>query len=275
MTPDPRPQTSPEALKTYWEERSRGSFTYRGESFYTVTPVPLYYQRRARLLKALQNFLSSQTSKTHSSRLLDFGCGDGFYSIWIKQNFPQFDVTGRDLSIGMIESAKHRSSELGLSIEFSATMEIAPKSYSTCVIIAVLAHILDRHTLLQCLRQIYEGLEAGGRVFAFEATTKKQARSGLTWQRRSIAEYEALFESTGFKVERIDSISFPLFNLLESPLRLCFLLFLKLFKPRQAFNLNHLPSFVRCNEWILALGRWIDPFLTSHKGNTIFILRKP
>ena len=36
----------------YWEQRGAEGFEYRGETFYTITPIGFYYERRRKLLNS-------------------------------------------------------------------------------------------------------------------------------------------------------------------------------------------------------------------------------
>jgi len=38
----------------YWDDRGGVSYCYKGETFYTVTPIPYYYRRRAVLLALMR-----------------------------------------------------------------------------------------------------------------------------------------------------------------------------------------------------------------------------
>jgi 2-polyprenyl-3-methyl-5-hydroxy-6-metoxy-1,4-benzoquinol methylase len=59
----------------YWNMRADNSYKYKGECFYTLTPIPYYYSRRRILLK----LLGREIKKINKGKILDFGCGDGFY----------------------------------------------------------------------------------------------------------------------------------------------------------------------------------------------------
>ena len=59
----------------YWNDRGMNSYWYKGETFYTVTPIPLYYRRRVLLLELLEPLVVDNNVKD----ICDFGCGDGWY----------------------------------------------------------------------------------------------------------------------------------------------------------------------------------------------------
>lgn len=47
----------------YWEERGKGYCFYKGEDFYTITPIPYYFKRREILLKLLIKFFRNDSKK--------------------------------------------------------------------------------------------------------------------------------------------------------------------------------------------------------------------
>lgn len=61
----------------YWEERGENIKRYKGKEFYTVTPFPFYVYRRNRILEILKGI------DVEGKRILDLGCGDGYYSRYL------------------------------------------------------------------------------------------------------------------------------------------------------------------------------------------------
>lgn len=87
--------------KEYWNQRATFEVFYQGEDFYTITPLPYYSARRKILLD-----LFSKSLQGPSLKILDFGCGDGWYVNWLSKGFHQHDVKGTDLSESMLEKAR-------------------------------------------------------------------------------------------------------------------------------------------------------------------------
>lgn len=85
-----------------------------------MKPVPLYdpfsadYDRfvnwRERLAYELP-FLEQQLTAASARRVLDVACGTGMHAIALAQR--GYDVTGADLSAGMIERARENAREIG------------------------------------------------------------------------------------------------------------------------------------------------------------------
>jgi len=123
--------------KDYWEYRGGISYEYKGETFYTVTPIPYYYRRRALLV----NLLSLVVDGPNAVRICDFGCGDGWYLKYLAERHEEKQWYGVDMSESMIARARQACpmAEFHVShngIEVNRTFDLV---YS----VAVFAHVLD------------------------------------------------------------------------------------------------------------------------------------
>ena len=104
----------------YWNIRGGVSYQYKGETFYTVTPIPFYYRRRALLLGLMKPLIMNSAVKD----VCDFGCGDGWYLRYFESLDPVKRYYGIDISTSMIDRAKHAApfanlqvSQMGISFE--------------------------------------------------------------------------------------------------------------------------------------------------------------
>ena len=86
-------------LDPYWEERGEKTYRYRGEEFCTVTPIPMYYERRRILVRLLEPYIGAASVR----RICDFGCGDGYYLARFSRRFVGKDWVGIDVAQSMIE----------------------------------------------------------------------------------------------------------------------------------------------------------------------------
>ena len=96
--------------KKYWEQRAKNIRKYKGEEFYTITEIPFYVYRRNRILEILNGI------SVEGKRILDFGCGDGYYSRYLKKRGAE--VIGVDISSGMVNLAKENAKKYDLEIPF-------------------------------------------------------------------------------------------------------------------------------------------------------------
>lgn len=144
--------------KAYWNIRGEEYYEYKGEMFYTVTPIPYYYRRRALLLDVITPYLADEDIDT----VCDFGCGDGWYLRHFSDGFDRKRYYGVDLSDVMIERAGNvcpvaqlRVSNAGIPFD---------QAFDLIYSIAVFAHVEDED-VVPLFSSIYEKLERGGAVY--------------------------------------------------------------------------------------------------------------
>lgn len=106
----------------YWDKRSRMAVEYKGEKFYTVTPLPYYYRRRAILLNHLDSFFWSNDIE----KVCDFGCGDGWYLQYFSTKFGKKKYFGVDSSEKMIERAGYLCPTADLHVSSNVSISTNP-----------------------------------------------------------------------------------------------------------------------------------------------------
>lgn len=186
---------TPKQMHEYWEDRGSDFFYYKGEVFYTVTSLPYYLKRREILLQKVKMIINQAIHESANSNseinVLDFGCGDGFYSCWIKKNFNDLNVFGCDLSSNMLELANNRAASQGLKIKFKISDSTVPfnKRFTIILVVAVLAHVFDYDNLAYILKTLKNHLQDNGYLLIFEFTSD-QAVKGNVWYRRTQKQYE-------------------------------------------------------------------------------------
>jgi SAM-dependent methyltransferase len=206
----------------YWEHRGQFSYTYKGETFYTVTPIPYYYKRRQLLLKYINLFIESEDIKS----VCDFGCGDGEYIRYFGNKYPDKNYFGVDISASMIERAKRTVSFAKFHV--SANGITFKNKFDLIYSIAVFAHIEDKQIPL-LFDNIYKHLNFPGRFILFEQTGHRR-RQGKTWNRRTTDEYISLALKSGFRIEQRCLIVFPIHRFFEKKVHPLIIFFMKLFK---------------------------------------------
>ena len=139
--------------KTYWDYRGSISYEYKGETFYTITPIPYYYARRKSILKLIYNFIS----KRNCNKICDYGCGDGVYLSHLKQMGLECDMCGIDISPEMIERAKMNCKDYdNIHFSLSEGKGISCEEKYDCIYSsAVFAHVDDA-----IVETIFSDLEA-------------------------------------------------------------------------------------------------------------------
>ena len=105
--------------------------------------------------------------------VLDLGCGTGLALARIREKFPDVDLTGVDVSAGMLKRAKNRlpsATYLEGNIEDSGLVSCLPQG-DVVLSLSVLHHLLDADRHLQLLDRL---TKPGGTVFLSDF-----AREGL------------------------------------------------------------------------------------------------
>lgn len=164
--------TSEKEIYDYWQERAQNLVYYRGEDFYTVTSLPFYIRRREEMLALFdQSIHSILLDKATHINILDFGCGNGKYSILLKQLYPQCEIFGCDLSKNMIQQAKQNAHKEKVYVQFKVSDSQVPfdELFDIVFINAVFAHINTR-LLDSIVDNITNHLRKHGKIILFEQT---------------------------------------------------------------------------------------------------------
>lgn len=146
------------ADKQYWDTRTEKLVKYRGEEFYTITPIPYYYERRKILLQRIKFFII----KMHAHNILDLGCGDGEYIYHLYEGDMKFH--GVDISTEMIKLAEERCHDSAISFEVSRDGAHGQDNFDVAYIISVLAHVDDNEANI-LLESAYQSLQKGGDLY--------------------------------------------------------------------------------------------------------------
>ena len=108
------------------------------------------------------------SEKGTSSKVLDIGCGDGATELFMQQYFPQWQVSGIDVSEKSIHVAKARElPHASFSVYDGVHTGFGDESFDIVFMAGVLHHInYDLHHAL--VREIYRVLKRSGRFYLFE-----------------------------------------------------------------------------------------------------------
>ena len=152
-------------------------------------------------------------------RVLDLGCGTG--PLTTELSMLGYDVTGIDISEGMLDAARERAKKLGLgNVSFKAhDMRLfkTPKKYDAAVCtMDGINHLLSVADVEKCFRAVRGALRKGG-LFLFDVNTPFKIRevygdnsfvieedgAVCTWRNRTDARrcvttfFVSVFETTG------------------------------------------------------------------------------
>ncbi|MDR1881491.1 MAG: class I SAM-dependent methyltransferase [Prevotella sp.] len=185
--------------KKYWDNRKNLSYIYKGESYYTITPIPYYLKRRNILLHVLAKQMSCLETGGH---VQDFGCGDGWYLNYFYKLFPNLRFSGFDISKNFISKARSVLSS-DISLYCGDTDNHSAHQHDLVYAIAVFAHILDEQKVLHIFMDINKTLKKHGKFIIFEQTSGEEfsvraGGGGGGYVRRLAAEYVMLAYKAGF-----------------------------------------------------------------------------
>lgn len=257
------------AYSDYWEERGRHSFFYKGEEFYTITPVPYYYKRRETLLRLIgPYFIDSRTKK-----LCDFGCGDGWYIRYFTETYPDKQYYGIDPSKSMITRAKEKNNDFFLAN--TSDPGIFNVMFDMVYAIAVFAHISSDEELMRIFNDIYRNINNLGYFIIFEQTSSYRL-GGEEYLKRNQKEYTTFAEQCGFSLVKMFNLSYPVHRIFELTIARFFYKFLSkgktIYEKKVYANKN--PLFRALSALTIFLsGSPIKRKETTY-GNTLFIFRK-
>jgi arsenite methyltransferase len=150
------------------------------------------------------------------TRLIELGCGPGFYSCRLAERFPDLSVTGVDRSGGQLRWARERAGALGLSNCRFRRINALELAYADAEFDIVLASRL--FTILpeqdRAVAEMYRVLKPGGRCFiaeprhAFRASIPLFAMWLLAGLNRSRNGYREPYKATVFSPHAFENL-FP------------------------------------------------------------------
>jgi len=201
-----------ESISQYWDWRSR-SYTNGSHGFEE--------EEKAVWKMELEPFLQGRRYK----RVLDVGTGPGFLALILAE--MGFDVTGVDISSGMIEKARQNAQSMGLQVDFRHADGEQLSFDSESFDLLVNRHLL--WTLPHPLAAVSEWsrvLKDGGRILAidgawFDPSLNAQIRRGISSAAAKICSRKAPSLKSKF-LDHYQSIKkeLPLFSQ-SKPERIC------------------------------------------------------
>ncbi len=251
----------------HWEQRGKQSFTYKGEDFYTITPAPFYYYRRNKILC----FIKKQLDSLEKSCVLDFGCGDGYYSIFFSKQTEHLRFYGCDTSKAFINRAKINNKINSADVEFREIKNGIPfnKKFSLIFIISVFAHIYEDTEILRIIGEFNYKLFKNGLLVLVESTAKK-SRGNKINKRRKISDYINYFN---LDYDVIDITHNP--KLFQTFINRTLLFFLRLlFFNNNGVLANKNRFYILISEVVYWFSTKIDALFKNSDGYTFFAFKK-
>ena len=181
--------------RKFWDERLSEQFDLRG----TGEPgLSLRYNRACYALrrKVLEGALRRRHITLASARVLDVGCGTGFWtSFYIEQGA---EVTGVDIAPTSIERLRQRYPQARFELLDVSAAPVAGQ-FDVVNVIDVLYHITDEARFDTALRHLAAAVAPGGTLLVTDlfAEPVRQAEHN---RMRGLPRYSAILEPAGFSL---------------------------------------------------------------------------
>ncbi len=146
--------------------------------FYALCREYLFRDHTPEIARAL----FSPNGPAPGTRVLELGCGPGFYACRLSQEYPQIHTTGVDLSKSLIARAKSRAASRSLQNCTFAHGDVHALSdaenFIDAIVVSRLFLIIQNREAV--LNEIFRVLRPGGRCFIAEPTSGFRTRIPLT-----------------------------------------------------------------------------------------------
>ncbi|RIJ12853.1 class I SAM-dependent methyltransferase [Pseudomonas sp. 91RF] len=131
--------------------------------------LPRLYEEMAdwpfRSCMEIPNVLALLGNVTHRD-VLDFGCGNGMYSRWLREAGAS-RVVGYDVSDGMLHYAKRREEKDKLGIEYTSRLDASHEAkFDKVLAVYVIPYADTRQALLEMCEAMARVLRPGGQLVA-------------------------------------------------------------------------------------------------------------
>lgn len=218
----PVPEASLPEARAYWDERAR-RFAARSGGYAAVCSygMPLFYNGLIHLTQRLA--LDRWIDVAPGQQVLDVGCGVGRWSRLLALRGAR--VTGVDLSPTMVEEARKRALQGGLSeqctfvVQDLAGLDLR-RSFPLVLGVTVLQHIMDGERFHEAVARLSAHVAPGGRLVLLEAAPSRptdRCDSGV-FLARSEDDYRSTFSRAGLDCIHVGGVDPAPFRRLLIPI---------------------------------------------------------
>lgn len=149
-------------------------------------------------------------------RILDFGCGDGNSSVYIRKHFPNASIFGIDVSQESIDIASKKKIKNSEFCSFDGETLPYSEGAFDLVFTSMVFHHIDHDRHKEIVREIYRVTKSGGRFYNFEHNpynplTNKVVRDCEFDQDAVLLKpgyHRKMTESQGFSIDKLAYIFF-------------------------------------------------------------------
>jgi SAM-dependent methyltransferase len=196
----------------YWEARLSEHFDLPGTGHILLGPEYNGFLYRVRL-RALERALRSTGRSLRGARVLEIGCGSGFYTEYCARVQVR-DYVGVDITTVSVSSLQGRFPEFRFVRADIAQEELDFRSHFDLVLVAdVLFHIVDDRGFARAMRTITSALREGGCLVVSDVFPQATAQTADHVRHRSLRAYERELSKSGLRISRVE----PIFAVLQPP----------------------------------------------------------
>ena len=136
---------------------------------------------------------AGQARRKDYRRILDMGCGTGYYTLALAEQFPEAEITGTDISLRMLEYAQRQANALGYAWQLHQVLNedtgFADESFDL-VTSYILLHELPRAAMEATFAEAYRLLEKGGEMMMCDVIRLDLMEPVAQWQQLDDATRE-------------------------------------------------------------------------------------
>lgn len=196
----------------YWESRLSAHFDLTGTGYAALGP---HYNRRmyqARL-RALEKALVATGRMLTGSRVLEVGCGSGFYTEYCARQGVA-DYIGVDLTSISVARLQPRYPQFRfVQADIAQPQFDLGAGFDVALAADVLFHIIDDEAFGAAIKNIVSRLKRGGLFIASDIFPDTTTQTAPHCRSRSHADYRAHFSRWGMRVLHVE----PIFAILQPP----------------------------------------------------------
>jgi 2-polyprenyl-3-methyl-5-hydroxy-6-metoxy-1,4-benzoquinol methylase len=201
--------------QVYWESRLSQRFDLTGAGYAALSQHynrQMYQQR----IVTLKKILSRVGFSSQGTKVLEVGCGTGFYT----QYFARQEVSeylGLDIASVSIAELSDAFPDFNFAqLDVSRQVNGIPVDFDMVLVADVLFHIVDEESFRTAVRNISSWVRAGGLVVLSDIFPESTVRTCQHCCHRGLEEYEELLSEFQLDILSIE----PIFVLLQPPPRI-------------------------------------------------------